>query len=167
MKLKDMNSLLVHEIKDLMSAEKQLTKALPKMAKAATHPKLREAIESHLMETEAQLARLEDICKDLGIAPRSEHCAGMEGLIKEGTDVLEQEGADPAVKDAAIIAAAQRVEHYEIAAYGSARAFAEQLKLDKIAKTLQKTLDEEGAADKKLTSIAESIVNANAAKVAQ
>lgn len=163
MKLKDMNSLLVHEIRDLLSAEKQLTKALPKMAKAATHPKLREAIEMHLQETEAQVARLEDICKDLGIAVRSEHCAGMEGLIKEGTDVLEQDGADPAVKDAAIIAAAQRVEHYEIAAYGSARAFAEQLKLDKIAKTLQATLDEEGAADKKLTSIAESIVNIQAA----
>lgn len=159
MKLKDMNSLLVFEVKDLLNAEKQLTKALPKMAKAASHDKLRQAFEDHLRETEQHVTRLERVCEELGVAARGEKCAAMEGLIKEGSEIIEQDGADAAVKDAALIAAAQRVEHYEIAAYGSARAFAEQLGLTEVAELLQQTLDEEGAADKKLNDLALREVN--------
>lgn len=167
MKLKDMKSLLAHELKDLLHAEKQLTKALPKMAKAATHPQLREAFEDHLRETEEQVARLEKACEELGIAARGDRCEAMEGLIKEGNELMEQDDADPAVRDAALIAAAQRVEHYEIAGYGSARAFAEQLGIDSIVELLQQTLDEEEAADQKLNEIAETTVNPKAMQAAE
>lgn len=162
MKLKDMNSLLLFEVKDLFNAEKQLTKALPKMAKGAHDPTLKQAIEDHLAETEQQVARLEQVFELLGVAARGEKCAAMEGLIKESSELLEQDGVDPAVLDAALIAAAQRVEHYEIAGYGSARAFAEQLGLTEVASLLQQTLDEEGAANKKLNAIALKKVNPRA-----
>ena len=162
MKTKGFKDLFELELKDLYSAEKQLTKALPKMAKAATNEELKEAFESHLEETEGQIERLEKILDQLGVSyGRVEKCKAMEGLIEEGKKVME-EGLEPAVLDAALIAAAQRVEHYEMAGYGCARTFAQQLGHQDIADLLQETLDEEGNADKKLTDIAESVVNQEA-----
>jgi ferritin-like metal-binding protein YciE len=161
MKLKDMNALLVHEVKDLLNAEKQLVKALPKMAAATSNPKLRDAMESHFEETKNHVARLEEVCDLLGIPARGHKCPAMEGLVEEGQEIIDSDG-DDAVRDAALIAAAQRVEHYEMAGYGSARTFAQELGLTKVAKLLQATLDEEGKANKKLTDIAESRVNAKA-----
>lgn len=165
MKLKDMNALFVHELKDLLHAEKQLTKALPKMAKAAESKQLRSAFEEHLQQTQGHVERLETILKDLGESTRAIKCEGMEGLLKEGDEILKQDGkTDQGVLDAALIAAAQRVEHYEIAGYGAARTFARMLGHSKAAELLQTTLDEEGAADKKLTQIAEKQVNLQAVK---
>jgi ferritin-like metal-binding protein YciE len=162
MKTKGFADLLELELKDLYSAEKQLTKALPKMAKAASNEELKEAFESHLTETEGQIERLEKIFKQLDISfSRVEKCKAMEGLIEEGSDLME-EGLEPDVLDAALICAAQKVEHYEIAGYGCARTFAQQLGQDEVADLLQETLDEEGTADKKLTEIAESVVNPEA-----
>jgi len=161
MKLKTLEDLFHHELKDLYSAEKQLTKALPKMAKAATNDDLRTAFEDHLQETETHLERLERICSDLGIPTRGAKCPAMEGLIEEGKEILDAD-CEPEVLDAALICAAQRVEHYEIAGYGCARTFAQQLGHEQIAATLQNTLDEEGNADKRLTDIAESRVNVQA-----
>lgn len=162
MKMKTLNDLLVHELKDLYSAENQLVKALPKMAKAATSADLREAIESHLSETEEQVARLEEIFTELEIpAARVPKCKAMEGLIEEGGKILEED-LEPEVRDAAIIAAAQRVEHYEMAGYGCARTFAQQLGLTDVARRLQHTLDEEGSANEKLTQIAMAHVNEEA-----
>jgi ferritin-like metal-binding protein YciE len=163
MKTKGFQDLLELELKDLYSAEKQLTKALPKMAKAATNEDLKEAFESHLEETEGQIERLEKIFQQLDISfSRIEKCKAMEGLIEEGKEIME-EGLEPEVLDAALICAAQKVEHYEIAGYGCARTFAQQLGHAAIADQLQETLDEEGAADKKLNEIAESVVNREAA----
>jgi ferritin-like metal-binding protein YciE len=162
MKAKGFMDLFELELKDLYSAEKQLTKALPKMAKAATNEELKQAFESHLEETEGQIGRLEKIFEQLDIAyGRVEKCKAMEGLVEEGKEIME-EGLEPDVLDAALICAAQKVEHYEIAGYGCARTFAQQLGLQDIADLLQETLDEEGATDKKLTDIAESVVNAEA-----
>jgi ferritin-like metal-binding protein YciE len=162
MKAKGFKDLFELELKDMYSAEKQLTKALPKMAKAATNAELKEAFESHLAETEGQIERLEKIFDQLGIShSRVEKCKAMEGLVEEGKKIME-EGLEPHVLDAALICAAQRVEHYEIAAYGCARTFAQQLGQQEIADLLQETLDEEGNADKKLTEIAESVVNQEA-----
>jgi ferritin-like metal-binding protein YciE len=162
MKIKSFEDLFHHELKDLYSAEKQLTKALPKMAKAATNADLKEAFESHLQETEGQLERLEKILGQLGVSTaRVEKCKAMEGLIEEGKEILEED-LDPQLLDAALICAAQRVEHYEIAGYGCARTFAQMLGHDDIVELLQATLDEEGNADKKLTEIAESFVNEEA-----
>jgi ferritin-like metal-binding protein YciE len=162
MKTKGFMDLLELELKDLYSAEKQLTKALPKMAKAASNSDLKEAFETHLQETEGQIDRLEKIFKQLDVAfARVEKCKAMEGLIEEGKEIME-EGLEPEVLDAALICAAQKVEHYEIAGYGCARTFAQQLGHSDIADLLQETLDEEGTADKKLTEIAESIVNQQA-----
>lgn len=162
MKTKGFTDLFEIELKDLYSAEKQLTKALPKMAKAATHDELRQAFERHLHETEAQIERLEKIFQQLNISHgRVEKCKAMEGLIEEGQKAME-EGLEPLVLDAALICAAQRVEHYEIAAYGCARTFARQLGHNEIADLLQETLDEEGATDKKLTELAEGVVNKEA-----
>jgi len=162
MKVKTLNDLFVHSLKDLYSAEKQLVKALPKMAKNASSDELREAIESHLTETEEQVARLEEIFEELEIGGRGLKCKAMEGLIEEGNEALE-DVEDDQVRDAAIICAAQKVEHYEMAGYGCARTFAEQLGFSKAAKLLQQTLDEEGAADEKLNDIALSRVNEEAA----
>ena len=149
---------LVDEIKDLYNAEKQLTKALPKLAKNATNDTLREALESHLAETETHIQRLEQVFGLLDEKPRGKHCAGMAGIIQEGNDIL-QEDFEGAVMDACIIAAGQRSEHYEIAAYGTCIAWAEALGLTDVAELLNETLEEEKAADEKLSAIAEGDVN--------
>jgi ferritin-like metal-binding protein YciE len=162
MSLDSLHDLFVDSLKDLYSAENQLLKALPKMAKAATSEDLAQAFEDHLAETEAQVERLEKICKELGVSPKGKKCKAMEGLIEEGKEVLEEEAED-AVRDAALIQAAQKVEHYEIAGYGCARTYARALGYEDAADLLQETLDEEGAADHKLTDIAEAVVNSEAA----
>lgn len=153
MKLDSLHSLFVHELKDLYSAETQLLEALPKMERAATHGTLKAAFREHLEETRGHVERLEQICNELGISPAGEHCEAMEGLITEGEELINAPG-DPDTRDAALISAAQRVEHYEIAAYGTARTFAKRLDFGDAAKLLDKTLDEESAADSKLTKIA-------------
>jgi ferritin-like metal-binding protein YciE len=160
--LKTLHDLLLHELKDLYSAEKQITKALPKMIKAADNADLRQALEDHLAETEEQIRRLETIFGQLEISGRGMKCRAMEGLLEEGKSILEEE-MDEDVRDAAIISAAQRVEHYEIAGYGCARTFAQRLGHSEVADLLQQTLDEEKAADDKLTQIAMDRVNAEAA----
>ena len=157
----EMNTLrdaLVDEIKDLFNAEKQLTKALPKLAKNATNPDLRAALESHLTETQEQIARLEQVFELLDETARGKHCAGMAGIIEEGNDMLEEDAED-AVKDACIIAAGQRAEHYEMAAYGTCIAWANALGLEEVAQLLEATLEEEKAADEKLSGLAESGIN--------
>ncbi len=161
MKLESIENLFLHEIKDLLSAEKQLVKALPKMAKGASSQALKEGIEDHLEQTRGHVERLEKVFKLLDKSPRAEHCKGMEGLIEEGAELLEEEG-EPNVKDAALIAAAQRVEHYEISGYGTARTLAELLGLDEAVDLLQQTLDEEKETDEKLTELAMSEVNVQA-----
>jgi ferritin-like metal-binding protein YciE len=158
MKLDSLENLFVHELKDLLSAEKQLVKALPKMAKGANSPALQSAIKEHLEQTKEHVERLEKIFGLLGKAPRAEHCKAMEGLVEEGADLLAEEGA-PTVKDAALIGAAQRVEHYEIAAYGTTRTLAELLGHHDAVKLLQLTLDEEKETDEKLTELAMSEVH--------
>lgn len=145
---------LQEQIRDMYSAENQLLKALPRVAKAASTPSLREAIEGHLEETEAHVERLEKIAEMLEIKPTGKTCKAMAGLIDEGKEAIDAEG-DEAVHDVALVAAAQRIEHYEIAAYGTARAIADHLGRKDVADLLQLTLDEEGAADKKLTAICE------------
>lgn len=161
MKMRTLEDLFQHELKDLYSAEKQLTKALPKMAKAASNARLKDAFESHLEETEGQVERLEKLLEKFEISARGVKCKAMEGLLEEGKEILEQEMEDD-VRDAALIAAAQRVEHYEIAGYGCARTFAEMLGYTEAATLLQKTLDEEAAADRKLTAVAMERVNEEA-----
>jgi ferritin-like metal-binding protein YciE len=148
--------LFVDELKDLYSAEHQLLKALPKMAKAATARDLKQAFDLHLKETKGQVARLDKVFASFNLSPKGKKCKAMEGLIKEGSELMEED-ADPDVMDAALIAAAQRVEHYEMAGYGCVRSFAQVLGETKAASLLQATLDEEGAADKKLTEIAKQI----------
>jgi len=162
-KLESLRDLFIAELRDLYSAENQLTKALPKMAEAATSPELKAAFEDHLEETRYHVTRLEEIFEGLNEKPTGETCEAMEGLIEEGENYVTAKG-DHYVIDAGLIAAAQRVEHYEIAGYGTARTLASHLGEDKAAELLQETLDEEGAADKKLTSIAESSVNVQAGK---
>jgi ferritin-like metal-binding protein YciE len=157
--------LLVDELKDLYSAEKQITKALPRMAKATENAELRRAFERHLEETRVQLERLDAIGEALGVRLTGKKCKGMEGLIDEGKEIMEEDLEGSAL-DAGLIGAAQKVEHYEIAAYGTARAHAQLLGLTKVAKLLQKTLDEEGNTDKKLTALAERIINVDAAHAA-
>ncbi len=165
MSLESMHDLMLEELQDLYNAEQQLTKALPKMVEKTSHPVLREALESHLRETENQVVRLEQIFRDLDQKPGGRKCKGMEGLIDEGNELLSEAGSE-AVRDAGIIAAAQRVEHYEIAAYGCAVTFAELLGKREIATLLKQTLEEEKAADEKLTQIAEQEVNSNALSAA-
>ncbi len=152
-KLNSARDLLIHELKDLYSAETQLMKALPKMAKAASSEELKKAFEQHLEQTQEQVARLERIGEQLGESMKGKKCKAMEGLIEEGKETLEEEG-DPTVLDLAIIGAAQKVEHYEIAGYGTARTLAELLGEEDVAEILQETLDEEGDTDKLLTEIA-------------
>jgi ferritin-like metal-binding protein YciE len=157
----DMNpleELLVDELKDLYSAENQIIKALPRMAKAATSPELRRAFERHLEETRRQVERLDQIGEELEMKMTGKKCKGMEGLIAEGKELLEEDLDEDAL-DAGLIGAAQKVEHYEIAAYGTARTHAEMLGFRKVAKLLQQTLNEEGATDKKLTQLAENVIN--------
>jgi ferritin-like metal-binding protein YciE len=161
MKLKTLQALYVDELKDLYSAENQLLKALPKMAKAATAPELKEAFENHLEETRGQVERLETIFEELDVSPKGKKCKAMEGLVEEGSEMIKEE-AEPTVKDAGLIAAAQRVEHYEMAGYGTVRTFATLLGYEKAAKLLQETLDEEAGADEKLTELANSVINVEA-----
>ncbi len=161
MKLDSLDNLFVHELKDLLSAEKQLVKALPKMAKGASSDALRAAFEEHLEQTKEHVSRLERIFQMLDKAARAEHCKAMEGLIEEGSDLLEEEGS-ATVKDAALIGAAQRVEHYEISAYGTARTLAELLGNTEAVSLLQQTLDEEKETDEKLTQLAMSEINVEA-----
>ena len=156
-KLKSIQDLLVHNLKDLYSAETQLVKALPKMAKAASDPALVEAINTHLEETKVHVERLEEIAELLEMTPRGVSCKAMKGLVEEGNEAIEEDG-EPSIKDLALIGAAQKVEHYEISAYGTARALAEAIGNQEVADLLQTTLDEEGATDKNLTALAEQIV---------
>jgi ferritin-like metal-binding protein YciE len=160
MQLGSLHDLYVDELKDLYNAENQLLKALPKMAKAASASELRTAFEDHLEETRGQVQRLEQIFKKLDASPKGKKCKAMEGLIEEGNEVMDE--AQPPVLDAALIAAAQRVEHYEMAGYGCVRTFARLLGHEEAAELLQETLDEEAAADKKLTELAETIINVEA-----
>jgi ferritin-like metal-binding protein YciE len=155
-KLNNLSDLLVHELQDLYSAETQLVKALPKMARAASSDELQSGFNEHLQQTKLHVERIERIMEILGGSPQGKTCKAMQGLIAEGEEVI-QEDAEPAVRDAALIAAAQKVEHYEIAGYGSARTFAELLAQDEVSEILQETLDEEGETDKRLTEIAETI----------
>ena len=157
-----LEELLIDELKDIYSAENQIVKALPKLAKAASSPELKRAFERHLEETRRQVERLDQIGQALDTKLTGKKCKGMEGLIEEGKEIIEEDLDDNA-KDAGLIGAAQKVEHYEIAAYGTARTHAELLGYTKAAKLLQQTLDEEGATDKKLTQLAESIINVEAA----
>jgi ferritin-like metal-binding protein YciE len=166
MKLKTLHELFVDQMKDLYSAENQLVKALPKMAKAASNPDLRAGFEEHLEETKEQAARIERICKELDVSPKGKKCVAMEGLIEEGKELLEED-AEASVLDAGLIAAAQKVEHYEIAAYGTARTWAEQLGLDNAVELLQETLAEEKATDEKLSELATSVVNEEAEEGAE
>jgi ferritin-like metal-binding protein YciE len=161
MALATMHDLMIEELKDLYSAETQLVKALPKMAKGVSTPSLRTAFEDHLVQTQEQVARLEQIFDMLGTSPKGKKCKGMEGLLEEAVEMLEEDG-DALVKDAGIIASAQRVEHYEIAAYGSTLAFATLMGHSEIAELLETTLDEEKAADVLLSTIAEEEVNSAA-----
>lgn len=158
MKLDSLKKLYVHELKDLYSAENQLLEALPKMAKAASDDQLQKAFEHHLKETRQHVTRLETVFQSLDFSPGGHKCAAMEGLIEEASDLLT-ENIEPEVLDAALIAAAQRVEHYEMAGYGTARTYAEKLGDYKSADLLQETLDEEGSADKKLSRLAERHIN--------
>jgi ferritin-like metal-binding protein YciE len=161
MSLSTLHDLYVDELKDLYNAENQILKALPKMAKAASHPELAAAFTEHLAQTKVHIERLETIFKQLDQGPKGKKCKAMEGLLAEGQDLMAED-ADPMVLDAALIAAAQRVEHYEMAGYGCVRTFARLLGEEQAADLLQETLDEEGATDKKLTALAESVINAEA-----
>ena len=156
MKLSSLEDLLVEELKDLYSAETQLLKALPKMAKAATSKALKRGFETHWKQTERHVERIKRVCADLGVTPTGKTCQAMQGLIKEGQEAIEED-AEPEVKDAALIAAAQRVEHYEIAGYGCVRTYAQLLKNKKAVRLLQETLTEEGETDQALTKLAKSI----------
>jgi ferritin-like metal-binding protein YciE len=153
MQLNSLKDVFVGQLEDLYSAEQQLVKALPQMANAASSPDLRQAFTDHLEQTRHHVRRLEEVFAEAGIARSAEHCEAMEGLIKEGSEIVEASG-DPTAKDAALIAAAQRVEHYEIAAYGTARSLASELGLGNAESMLDETLEEEGDADKLLTKIA-------------
>ncbi|GMU20404.1 MAG: hypothetical protein AMXMBFR13_05010 [Phycisphaerae bacterium] len=165
MEMNDLRELYIHELKDLHNAEKQLVKALPKMAKAASSQDLAKAFQSHLEETKVHVERLEQILEKLDASKRGKKCKGMEGLIEEAQELLKEEATDE-VLDAGLIGAAQRVEHYEIAGYGTARTYASILGDKWAASLLQRTLDEEGNADKKLTRLAESHINVEAAQQA-
>lgn len=157
-----LEELLVDELRDIYSAENQIIKALPKMAKTASAPELKRAFERHLEETKRQVERLNQIGESLEFKLTGKKCKGMEGLIEEGKEIMSEDLDDSAL-DAGLIGAAQKVEHYEIAAYGTARTHAQLLGYNKVAKLLQQTLDEEGATDRKLTALAESVINVEAA----
>lgn len=155
-------ALLIDELRGLLSAEKQLVKALPKMAAAASTPALQSAFSDHLSQTKGQVTRLEEALTAIGVAPRANKCVAMGGLIADAKELMEK-GLEPAVLDAALIAAAQKVEHYEIASYATARMWAEQTGHPDVASLVRATLDEESATDKKLTALAKSLGNARAA----
>ncbi len=155
-----LEELFVQELRDMYDGEKQITKALPKMAKAAENEELTAAFEEHLEQTKAQVERLEQIFSQLDMKPRGKHCAGLAGIIEEGSEVMS-EAEEPAL-GAALIAAAQRVEHYEIAAYGTLVTYARQLGHDDAAELLEETLNEEKETDRKLTELAEGFLNEQA-----
>lgn len=155
MSVDTVEKLLIDELKDLYSAEKQITRALPKMAKNAENDQLKQAFELHLKQTEGQIERLDRIFEILGKSSSGKTCKGMQGLIEEGSETMEETEGE--VRDAAMICAAQKVEHYEMAGYGSARTWAQQLGQKEIADLLQETLDEEGETDHKLTQLAGKI----------
>lgn len=161
--MKNLEDLFQHQLKDLYSAESQLIKALPKMQKKASDEKLKKAIEKHLEETKEHKERLKEVCDELGIKPTGEECKAMKGLIEEAESFLEED-ADEDVRDAGIIAEAQRVEHYEISGYGTVIRYAKELGHDKIAKKLAKTLEEEYKADQDLNKMAEGRLNREAKK---
>jgi ferritin-like metal-binding protein YciE len=153
MELNSLQDVLLDQLADLRSAEQQLVAALPKAASAAHSPELREAFSDHLEQTRVHVERLGEVCRQIGMTPPDETCEAMQGILREGDEVMAATG-DPAAKDAALIAAAQRVEHYEIAGYGTAHALADELGFGEAAGLLKETLDEEADADKRLTKIA-------------
>jgi ferritin-like metal-binding protein YciE len=159
--LNTFEDLFVEQLQDLHDAEQRLTKALPKMAAAAHNPALKSAFEEHLRQTQNHVTRLEQVFKSIGKTAQSKTCEAMKGLVEEGSEVINGTG-DPDVKDAALIAAAQRVEHYEIAGYGTVRTFAQRLGKTEAARLLQETLNEEAETDKKLTGLAEKAINPKA-----
>jgi ferritin-like metal-binding protein YciE len=161
MKLDSLEPLFVEELRDIYNAENQLIKALPKMAKAASSAELKSAFEEHLEQTRGHVERIEEIFEELGKPAKGKTCKAMKGLIEEGSEMMEEDGEDSVI-DAAIIAAAQKVEHYEIASYGTVRAWAAQLGKDDAVDLLQQTLDEESEANEKLTELAESAINVEA-----
>jgi len=159
MKINSLTTLLQEEMKDIYDAEKRLVRALPKMAKAASSEELRQALQEHVEVTKGQVQRLEQAFELLGVPAKAKPCAGMKGLIEEGEEVMKEDASDE-LMDAAIIGAAQRVEHYEMAAYGTARTFAERLGNDEVASLLEETLNEEKETDQKLTQISEQLLQA-------
>lgn len=161
MKLDTLKTLYINELKDLYNAEQQLVKALPKMAKAASSDELQEAFEKHLEQTKTHVERLEEVFEEIGETPKGKTCKAMKGLIEEGSEILQEDGEESVI-DAGIIVAAQKVEHYEIAGYGSVRTFAQLLGKDRSADLLQTTLDEESEANELLNKLAEDIVNPEA-----
>ena len=161
MKLNSLHDLYVNELKDLYDAEHRIIKALPKMAEAANSPDLRLAFEEHLQQSKVQAERLEQIFQRLGEPAKGQKCKGVEGIISEGEEMMDED-SPPAVGDAALIGSAQRVEHYEMAAYGTARTYARRLGFEDHAQLLQQTLNEEAETDKKLTTLAESYINEEA-----
>ena len=161
MALESLQDLYIEQLRDLYSAERQIIEALPKMIKAASHPELRQGFELHLTQTKEHLGRLEQIGQRSKQKLDGHHCKGMEGLLEEGAELMK-ERADSDVLDAALISAAQRVEHYEMAGYGCARTYARLLGLEDDAKLLQRTLDEEGKTDHQLTALAERVINVEA-----
>jgi len=161
MEMDSLKELYVEELKDLWSAETQITKALPKMVKAASNPKLKKAFNTHLKQTERHIKRLERIFKELDESPRGKKCVGMEGLVKEAQELIKEK-PEAEVLDAGLIAAAQHVEHYEMAGYGCVRTWARQMGEDRQAELLQETLDEEEQTDRLLTELAESEINVEA-----
>lgn len=161
MKLESLRDLLIAQLQDLYDAEQRITKALPKLAKAATSPELKAAFEKHLAETEGQVGRLEQAFEALGEKAKKKTCLAIKGLIEEGEEMIKED-AEPEVKDAALIAAAQRVEHYEIAGYGTLCTYAKLLKEKEVLKLLKETMAEEVATDESLTELAESTINLQA-----
>lgn len=161
-KLNTLEALFVDQLQDLYDAENQITKALPKMMKAATAPELKQSFEMHLEQTKNQIARLEQIFKGMNAKPQGKSCEAMQGLIKEGEELMSHK-ADPAVMDAGLIATAQKVEHYEMAGYGCVRTWAQRLGHQEAASLLQQTLQEEEQTDKNLTQLAERVINIEAA----
>lgn len=159
--VKSLKELFINELKDIYHAEKQVARMLPKMSKQVSNDTLKEHFDEHLKETENQITRLEKVFEELGMSPKAKKCMGMEGIIEEGKELLE-EIEDNSVLDAAILAAAQKVEHYEISSYGTMVTYADLLGMDDIAEMLRETLDEEKETDKKLTALAESEINIEA-----
>ena len=163
MELSNLKDLMMHDLKDIYNAEGQLAKALPKMAKAATNPELKAAFEAHLEETKVQIERLEQVMEMLEMPIRGKKCKAMEGLLEEGKEVMGEDASED-VMDAALIGAAQKVEHYEIATYGTICTYAELLGLEQAKKLLGQNLDEEEKTDEKLSELAETIINVEAAQ---